>query len=215
MEDSFRIERLEMVEKQIRRRGIQDPDVLAAFRKVPRHEFVPTSQRAEAYCDCPLPIGEGQTISQPYMVASMTEKARIKPGMRVLEIGTGSGYQSAILCALKAEVFTIERIQALSERAEKILNRLGCVSIHYRVGDGSEGWPEEAQFGAIIVTAGAPDIPKPLVEQLEVGGRLVIPVENRYSQILSIVTRTADGFKEEHTERCTFVPLLGRYGWDH
>jgi protein-L-isoaspartate(D-aspartate) O-methyltransferase len=214
MEESFLNSRLEMVENQIRKRGVRNAPVLDSFRKVPRHEFVPATHLSKAYSDCPLPIGKGQTISQPYMVASMTEAARIYPGMKILEVGTGSGYQTAILAELGAEVFTIERIPELSKKAQKVLIRLGYESIQYRIGDGSAGWTEEAPFGAIVVSAGAPTLPEPLVQQLDIAGRLVIPIEDNFSQILTIITRTEDGFEETHAERCTFVPLIGQYGWE-
>ncbi|HRR26436.1 MAG TPA: protein-L-isoaspartate(D-aspartate) O-methyltransferase [Acidobacteriota bacterium] len=201
-----------MVEQQLVRRGIKDRAVLEAFTKVPRHLFVPEHIREEAYRDGPLPIGHGQTISQPYMVAIMTELARIRPGDKVLEVGTGSGYQAAILAELGARVYSIERLPELADRAKETLESLGY-SVCIRVGDGSEGWPEEAPFDRILVTAGAPSLPDPLVAQLAMGGRLLVPVDDGFSQILCVAEKTPDGLMVEHHDRCAFVPLIGRYGW--
>jgi protein-L-isoaspartate(D-aspartate) O-methyltransferase len=214
MPGEYEEERLQMVEDQIRRRGISDPRVLEAFQKVPRHEFVPQHLRADAYRDCPLPIGEDQTISQPYMVASMTLHSAVMPGDRVLEIGTGSGYQAAILAELGGEVFSIERREPLLLSAREVLTRLGYTNVRCRVGDGTLGWKSEAPFFAILVTAGAPRLPEPLIAQLAVGGRLVIPVEEGFSQVLYIVRRTVSGISKEKGDRCTFVPLVGKYGWE-
>ncbi len=208
----FEAARIRMVELQLKRRGISDPRVLQAFLAVPRHEFVPERHRGQAYRDTPLPIGEGQTISQPYMVASMTQAAGIEPGHRVLEIGTGSGYQAAILAEMGASVFSVDRIASLAETARRVLDRLGY-PVSIRVGDGTLGWPEEAPFDRILVTAGAPRLPEPLPKQLLEGGRLIIPLEDGYSQVLQIVSRTPDGFEQKRGERCTFVPLIGRHGW--
>jgi protein-L-isoaspartate(D-aspartate) O-methyltransferase len=208
----FEAARIRMVELQLKRRGISDPRVLQAFLAVPRHEFVPERHRGQAYRDTPLPIGEGQTISQPYMVASMTQAAGIEPGHRVLEIGTGSGYQAAILAEMGASVFSVDRIASLAETARRVLDRLGY-PVSIRVGDGTLGWPEEAPFDRILVTAGAPSLPEPLPKQLLEGGRLIIPLEDGYSQVLQIVSRTAEGFEQKRGERCTFVPLIGRHGW--
>lgn len=213
MSDPFEDERRRMVNDQIRGRGIRDSRVLEAFYTVPRHVFVPLGLRDSAYRDSPLPIGEKQTISQPYMVASMTEAAAIKPTDRVLEIGTGSGYQTAILAELAELVFTIERIAELSKRAREILSKLDYTNIHFRTGDGTLGWESEAPFDAIIVTAGAPRIPPPLTDQLSSGGRLVIPVEEELSQVLYVVTRADAELHKERRERCTFVPLIGEHGW--
>lgn len=214
MEDSLQQVRARMVEDQIEARGICDQRVLKAFLKVPRHEFVPPEYRRDAYRDGPLPIGKGQTISQPYMVASMTEAARIEPGNRVLEIGTGSGYQAAILAELGALVFTVERFRQLSNRAQEVLRSLGYTQIDFRVGDGTLGWQAEAPFDAIIVTAGAPHLPEPLLEQLVEGGRLVIPIEDGFSQVLHVVTKAEGEVRRERKERCTFVPLIGKHGWE-
>lgn len=209
----YRKERLAMVEEQIRRRGIRDPRVLEAFVQVPRHQFLGSEYQAEAYEDRPLPIGEGQTISQPYMVAIMSQSLELKGQERVLEIGTGSGYQTAILAELAHRVYTIERIPALTAKAEAVLAKLGYKNIFFRTGDGTRGWPEEAPFDGIIVTAGAPEIPRTLTSQLAEGGRLVIPTGPRYSQTLYKVTRQGNQFVEEDITGCVFVPLLGAFGW--
>ncbi|NOZ64107.1 MAG: protein-L-isoaspartate(D-aspartate) O-methyltransferase [Caldiserica bacterium] len=205
--------RKRMVEEQIKRRGIRDKRVIDAFLKVPRHEFVPPESKVEAYNDYPLPIGGGQTISQPYMVALMTELLRLKGNEKVLEIGTGSGYQTAILAELAGEVYTVERIESLLQRAKEILDRLGFKNIFYRVGDGTEGWREYSPFDGIIVTAASPKVSAPLLEQLREGGRLVIPVGERYSQDLVRITKKGERFKEENFGPCVFVPLIGEFGW--
>jgi len=213
MTENFHKERLAMVEEQLRRRGISDLRVLEAMAKVPRHLFVSGSYQSAAYDDRPLPIGEGQTISQPYMVAVMTQSLELKGEERVLEIGTGSGYQTAILAELSRRVYTIERIPGLIEKARKVLEELGYTTISYRTGDGSKGWPEEAPFDGIMVTAGAPDTPQTLKSQLSQGGRLVIPTGPRYTQTLYRVTRKGDHFIEEDITGCVFVPLVGDFGW--
>jgi protein-L-isoaspartate(D-aspartate) O-methyltransferase len=212
-DDQFEALRHRMVDSQIAIRGVRDPRVLAAMRKVPRHLFVPSHLWAEAYGDYPLPIGEDQTISQPYIVALMTQMLELKDTDRVLELGTGSGYQAAILAEVAAEVYTIDRVQSLSDRAREILESLGYTNIKLRVGDGTLGWPEEAPFDAIIVTAGAPQIPRPLTEQLAQGGRLVIPVGDQYTQTLTLVRQTPEGLKFEYEGGCRFVRLIGKYGW--
>jgi len=214
VEDPLESARARMVEEQIKARGVSDQSVLRAFLTVPRHEFVPEENQHDAYRDGPLPIGNGQTISQPYMVASMTEAARIEPGNRILEIGTGSGYQTATLAELGANVFTVERLRLLSNRAQEVLNSLGYAQIRFLVADGTLGWQSEAPFDAVVVTAGAPHLPEPLLEQLSEGGRLVIPIEDGFSQVLYVVTRTAGDIHKERKERCTFVPLIGEFGWD-
>lgn len=214
MSDPYQIQRHQMVEYQLKERGVRDIRVLEAFRKVPRHEFIPKDLRDKAYRDSPLPVGENQTISQPYMVAAMTELAEIEPGDRVLEIGTGSGYQAAILAELGAEVYTIERIPELAEKAEETLHRLDYSMVYTRVANGTLGWEEEAPFEAIIVAAGAPEIPRPLLEQLDEDGRLVIPLEEGASQVLYVIRRMQDGYRKERGERCTFVPLIGEHGWE-
>jgi protein-L-isoaspartate(D-aspartate) O-methyltransferase len=206
-------ERLIMVEEQLRRRGISDRRVLEAMEKIPRHLFVLEDYRDSAYEDRPLPIGEGQTISQPYMVAIMTQSLELEGRERVLEIGTGSGYQTAILAELAQKVFTIERIPALTQRAQKALEDLGYPNISFLSGDGSRGWPEEAPFDAIMVTAGSPDVPPTLKSQLAEGGRLVIPTGPRFTQTLYKLTREGNRFTEEEVTGCVFVPLVGDYGW--
>jgi protein-L-isoaspartate(D-aspartate) O-methyltransferase len=212
-EDSYAALRERMVDQQIEARGVVDPRVLAAMRKVPRHLFIPRHLWDQAYNDYPLPIGEDQTISQPYIVALMTELLELQETDRVLEIGTGSGYQAAILAELAAQVFTIDRVASLLAQAEQILTSLGYSNIKTRVGDGTLGWPEAMPFEAIIVTAGAPQVPRPLTEQLALGGRLVIPVGDRWSQTLTCVRKTAEGLKFEYHGGCRFVRLIGEHGW--
>lgn len=203
-------ERQQMVHAQIEARGVTDARVLAAMRKVPRHRFMPESQRPYAYDDRPLPIGQAQTISQPYIVALMSELAAVKPGDTVLEVGTGSGYQAAILAEMGAKVFSIEIVASLAQRAKAILDVLGYGgSVEVRHGDGYAGWPERAPFDAIVVTAAPPKIPEPLKQQLEVGGRLVIPVGKDFQSLLR-VTRTEDGFREESVIPVRFVPMTGK-----
>jgi protein-L-isoaspartate(D-aspartate) O-methyltransferase len=213
-EDNYAAVRNRMVDTQIAIRGVRDPRVLAALRQVPRHRFVPSHLWDQAYNDYPLPIGEDQTISQPYIVALMTELLELKPSDKVLEIGTGSGYQAAILAELAAQIYTVDRVPSLLAQAEKILTGLGYQNIHPRVGDGTLGWPEEAPFDAIIVTAGAPQVPRPLTEQLALGGRLVIPVGDQWSQTLTCVRKTKEGLKYEYHGGCRFVRLIGKYGWE-
>jgi protein-L-isoaspartate(D-aspartate) O-methyltransferase len=202
-----------MVEGQLRARGIQDQRVLAAMASVPRHLFVDEHLQGRAYDDCALSIGEGQTISQPYMVAVMTELLELKGDEKVLEIGTGSGYQSAILSMLASEVFTIERIQALAERARRLLQEQNCTNVHVIVSDGTIGLPEHSPYDGIIVTAAAPHIPQQYIEQLKVGGMLVIPVGSRFSQILFKITKTPSGTSSSESTPCIFVPLIGKDGW--
>jgi len=187
-----------MVEEQITSRGINDPRVIKALKKVPRHLFVEEALQKQAYSDHPLPIGEKQTISQPYMVALMTEALQLTGKEKVLEIGAGSGYQTAILAELAQKVYSIERIRSLAIRAR----------------DGTHGWLEESPFEAIMVTAGAPEIPQPLIDQLTVGGRLVIPVGDAFVQDLIRVIKTGEGVKKEDLGGCRFVKLIGKYGWD-
>lgn len=211
--DLYRIAREKMVENQIKARGIRDERVLSAMLKVPRHLFVDEALRDQAYGDFPLPIGEGQTISQPYIVAVMTEALELKGNERVLEIGTGSGYQTAILAELALWVYTIEKYPTLLEKAKKILLKLGYKNISFKLGDGSLGWKEVAPFDAIIVTAAAPQIPPPLIEQLLEGGRIVIPVGDVYSQVL-IKGIKRDGKLHTITlEPVRFVKLTGAYGF--
>jgi protein-L-isoaspartate(D-aspartate) O-methyltransferase len=206
--DPYAAERGRMVEDQIAARGVRDPAVLAAMRRVARHEFVPEPWRREAYADRPLPIGEEQTISQPYIVALMTELAAVGSGSRVLEVGTGSGYQAAVLAELGAEVHTIEIVAPLARRAQATLERLGYGHVHVRQGDGYRGWPEAAPFDAIVVTAAPPEVPSALVAQLAPGGRLVIPVGTE-NQVLQVHERTADGFRVRKVLPVRFVPMTG------
>jgi protein-L-isoaspartate(D-aspartate) O-methyltransferase len=202
-------ERTRMIEEQLKSRDIKDPRVLDAMARVPRHELVADEYRAEAYADTPLPIGAGQTISQPYIVALMSQLAEIKPGDRVLEIGTGSGYQAAVLSTMGAEVYSIEIIKALAETAAESLKRLGYANIHVRHGDGYAGWPEAAPFKAILLTAAPPRIPVPLQEQLAIGGKLVAPVGDA-AQDLIVITRTAEGYETRNVLPVRFVPMTGR-----
>jgi len=204
----MQMQREQMVATQIEALGIKDPLVLKAMREVPRHVFVPEQLTQHAYEDRPLPIGEAQTISQPYIVALMTELARVQPASKVLEVGTGSGYQAAVLAALGAQVYTIEIIPVLAERARADLETLGYRDIQYRVGDGYRGWPEAAPFDAVIVTAAPDHVPQPLVDQLKVGGRLVIPVGDRLQRLM-VITRTAEGVRTEEITPVRFVPMTG------
>ena len=202
-----------MVRTQLIPRGIRDERVLNAIRKVPRHLFVDESKRYEAYDDTALSIGEGQTISQPYMVAVMTELLELKGDEKVLEIGTGSGYQAAILSELAKEVYTIERVAALAQRTEERFHSLGYDNIYVRVGDGTLGWPGDAPFDRIIITAGTPRVPDPLMEQLSDDGILVAPVGDRFSQQLLKIRKQKGGPTQEYRTPCVFVPLIGKYGW--
>ncbi len=205
--------RAAMVETQIVQRGLRHPRVVAAMRQVPRHLFVPGVGRDAAYEDRPLPIGDGQTISQPYMVAVMTAALDPQPGDHVLEVGTGSGYQAAVLAVLCREVITIERHPRLAERARATLDRLGFGHVRVVVGDGSVGFPDGRPYQGVIVTAAAPAVPVPLRDQLAEGGRLVIPVGSSGYQELVVETRTASGFTRETREGCVFVPLIGQEGF--
>jgi protein-L-isoaspartate(D-aspartate) O-methyltransferase len=210
----FATERFSMVESQLRQRGIRDERLLAAMSKVPRHEFVSQQNWNEAYADHPIPIAEKQTTSQPYMIAAMVQAAEIKPGDRVLEIGAGSGYQTAVLAELASQVFAVERYASLTETAQKTLERLGYRNAKIVTGDGSLGLPESAPFDAIIVSAAAPSIPQALVDQLAVGGRLLIPIGEADQQVLQLVQRNADGGTSVRTlEGCRFVPLIGEQGF--
>ncbi len=212
-EELYKKIREEMVNDQLVSRGIYDKLVLDAMKKVPRHKFVPKDLEASAYEDCALPIGEGQTISQPYMVAIMTEKLGLSGGEKVLEIGTGSGYQSAVLAEIAKEVYSIEMVPSLAERSRKLLEGLSYKNITVAAGDGTLGLPEKAPFDGIIVTAGAPSIPKPLTDQLADGGRLVIPVGEAFAQTLTIVTKRGKKLDVEGSIGCVFVPLVGKFGW--
>lgn len=202
-----------MVDEQLRRRGIRDERVLAVMDRVPRHRFVPRGSEHHAYHDQPLSIGLGQTISQPYMVARMTELLRPRRGMRVLEVGTGSGYQAAVLGELAAQVFTIERHAALAANARQILEELGYDNVQVLVGDGSLGLPAEAPFDGILVAAAAPHPPPALEGQLTLGGRLVIPVGDSFQQTLQLVVRTRTGVRRRNVLECRFVPLVGEEGY--
>lgn len=207
--------RYTMIREQLEARGVTDPAVLAAMREVPREEFVPASLRGEAYDDSPLPIGEGQTISQPYMVAYMAEALELSRQDRILEVGTGSGYAAAVLSRIVERVYTVERLPELAYAARERLERLGYGNVQVLEGDGSLGWPEYAPYDAIVVTAGAPGVPKPLAEQLTVGGRLIIPVGyHPYFQVLVRVRRVdVSEYREESLFEVRFVPLVGAAAW--
>jgi len=202
-----------MVRRQIERRGITDPRVLAAFLAVPRHRFVPPRKIDQAYEDHPVEIGSSQTISQPYMVALMTEALGLRGGERVLEIGTGSGYQTAILASLCGEVYTIERLGALSQHAREVLEDIGFTNVRFRVADGTLGWPEEAPFDHILVAAAGPAVPESLQGQLGDGGRLVMPVGGRGGQDLVVLERRGESLQRRSLGGCIFVQLIGREGW--
>lgn len=206
--DIYAEEKDRMVKNQIEARGVKDKLVLAAMLKVPRHGFVPEKWRDQAYTDSPLPIGEGQTISQPYIVALMTELLNLKGGEKVLEIGTGSGYQAAVLAEIAKEVYTIEIICPLAEKAEKRLKEMGYTNITVRCGDGYQGWKEHAPFDGVIVTAAPDHIPQPLIDQLKVGGRLVIPVGDFYQELM-VVVKTETGIKKMNAIPVRFVPMTG------
>jgi protein-L-isoaspartate(D-aspartate) O-methyltransferase len=211
--DPYARDRDEMVEKQIIRRGVRDQEVLEAMRRVPRHVFVPSDAKAYAYVDSPLSIGEGQTISQPYIVAAMTELLGLTGTERVLEIGTGSGYQTAVLAELASKVFSLERIPTLAKEAEHRLQQLGYHNIHILTGDGTLGCQEFAPYDCILVTAGAPKVPDLLLDQLADGGRLVIPVGSRFSQVLQLWHRKQGKLESEDVMGVVFVPLIGQQGW--
>jgi protein-L-isoaspartate(D-aspartate) O-methyltransferase len=204
----FAVQRQRMVEQQLKQRGIKDERVLSAMGKVPREEFVPADARSDAYEDGPLPIGYDQTISQPYVVAFMTEQLRPKPTDRVLEIGSGSGYQAAILAELVSDVYTIEIVEPLAKSAEGTLRRLGYKNVHINVGDGYRGWPEMAPFDAIVVTCAPEKVPQPLVDQLKDGGRMVVPVGERFAQQLYLLEKKNGQLKESVTLPVRFVPML-------
>ena len=206
--DSLTAARYAMVETQIVERGVQDERVLAAMRKVPRHEFLPDRTRKLAYTDTALRIGYEQTISQPYIVAIMTELAGLGPDSKVLEIGTGSGYGAAVLAEVAGEVYTIEILEPLANSARATLHRLGYKNVSVRHGDGYRGWEEAARFDAIIVTAAPPRVPEPLKQQLKIGGRLVLPVGDRYQE-MRVIERTKDGFSEQPLFPVRFVPMTG------
>ena len=211
--DRFTVERQNMVESQLRARGIRDPRVLDAMARVPRHEFVAERYRDQAYEDHPIPIGEGQTVSQPYIVALMLETLSLEPSSKVLEIGTGSGYQTAVLAELCAHVFSIERHAQLAREAEAALVRLGYRNVTVIVGDGSQGLPEFAPFDGIVVSAAAPRIPSALFEQLQEGGRMIIPVGPAEAQELQLVRKLEGQPIVDRLEGCRFVPLIGDQGY--
>lgn len=196
-----------MVQQQLITRGIKDERVLAAMEKVSREEFIPPESRSDSYEDGPLPIGYGQTISQPYIVAFMTEQLRLNPADRILEIGTGSGYQAAVLAGLVADVYSIEIIEPLAKNAKATLQRLGCDNVHVKIGDGYKGWPEEAPFDAIIVTCAPDKVPQPLIDQLKEGGRMVIPVGERFAQELYLLEKKNGQVKQSVTLPVRFVPM--------
>ncbi len=212
-EDDYTLERQRMVIEQIARRGVMNSSILGVMKNVPRHLFVPSEELGWAYADGPLPIGQGQTISQPYIVALMSDLLALKAQARVLEVGTGSGYQAAVLGELAAEVHTVELIPELARKAKEILSSLGYTHVHVHLGDGSMGWKEAAPYDGILVTAASPNIPPPLLEQLADGGRLVIPVGGRGTQALEVVQRIGNKFVHEMNIPVAFVPLRGEYGW--
>jgi protein-L-isoaspartate(D-aspartate) O-methyltransferase len=209
----FEAQRKQMVETQLILRGIHDPLVLKAMGKVPRELFVPKYLNDSAYSDNALPIAENQTISQPYIVALMTQALELKGSEKVLEIGTGSGYQAAVLAEIAREVYTVERFALLAEKAKELLTHLGYQNIHFRVFNGTLGWTDRSPYDAIIVTAGAPDVPQPLLDQLEEGGRLIIPVGDRISQDLFKVRKVGGEPKREDLGAVRFVSLVGEHGW--
>lgn len=209
----FSIARRRMVEQLVKGKGVRDPLVLNAMLAVPRHLFVEEAFQSQAYSDFSLPIGEKQTISQPYIVGKMTECLLLKGGERVLEVGTGSGYQAAVLSQIASRVYSVERHPALARRARKVLDQTGCNNVHIKVTDGTFGWEEQAPFDAIIVTAGSPSVPGKYLDQLTSTGRLVIPVGEKGSQILKRIIRNGSQFYEENILDCRFVPLVGQYGW--
>ena len=210
---TFEERRTRMVEEQLKARGLTDERLLSAFRKVPRHLFVPKDLQQEAYADHPLPIGFGQTISQPYIVALMTSCLRLQGHERVLEIGTGSGYQTAILAELVLDVFSVERLPSLLTTVRERLSALGCLNVHLTPGNGSLGWPEHAPYDAILISAAAPEIPKPLLEQLADPGRMVLPIGPQDTQMLVEVEKHRRAVHWREVASCMFVPLMGRYGW--
>ncbi len=211
--DPYEVARRRMVADQLVAGGIKDQRVLEAMLQVPRHEFVNPGMQNQAYEDRPLQIGMAQTISQPLMVAIMTEALELKGGEKILEIGTGSGYQAAILAELAKDIYTIERLDTLSIRARRVLHKLLYKNIHFRIGDGTLGWPEEAPFDCIVVTAGSPEIQKNFIDQLKDGGRLVIPVGGETVQELVVITKVGGSFRTRNVTGCGFVKRIGEYGW--
>ena len=213
MNDRFATIRDRMVQEQLIPRGISDPQVIEAMREVPRHCFVDDALQSRAYGDFPLPISAGQTISQPYIVALMTEALKLTGSERVLEVGTGSGYQAAILSRLCGQVYTVERINLLLAGARRVFDQLRYFNIVAKLDDGTLGWPEHGPYDAIMVTAGGPEIPEPLIDQLEEGGRLVIPVGDQHLQVLQLLEKKEDGIQIKELEKVRFVDLVGEYGW--
>lgn len=210
---NFEVARKRMVAELVKR-GITDQRVIGAMQSIPRHIFVEEAMAAQAYSDGSLPIGEKQTISQPYTVAKMTQMLQLTGRERVLELGTGSGYQAAVLATLADRVYTVERIRPLALKARRALDSLRLLNVNLKIGDGTEGWPEEAPFDAILVTAGSPQVPQCLVDQLAPGGRLVIPVGDRQDQTLTLVVKDREGnVTRQESEECRFVRLIGRHGW--
>jgi len=203
-----------MVEEQLVARGVTDPRVVAAMRQIPRHLFVEEALRGRAYGDHPLPIGDGQTISQPFMVGKMTELLRLSGTEKVLEIGTGCGYQAAVLAELCARVCTIERIPKLAQRARELLELMGYRNVWVRVANGTLGWPDEAPFDRILVTAGGPNVPPPLFDQLAEGGRMVMPVGDATTQVLQVIEKRDGAMRTTEHSGCVFVKLVGKYAWD-
>lgn len=208
----YAVLRKRMIEEQLKPRGIKDPRVLDTFQKLERHKFIPKDLASNAYADFPIAIGSGQTISQPYIVALMTECLSLTGQEKVLEIGTGSGYQTAILAELSKEVYSIERFEDLAKRAQGLLNESGYTNIKIKVGDGTLGWPEAAPFDRIIITAACPRIPLPLTEQLKDGGKLIIPLGESFSQVLTLFEKKKDKLESLQICGCVFVPLVGKYG---
>jgi protein-L-isoaspartate(D-aspartate) O-methyltransferase len=211
--DKFAAERQAMVLTQLKSRDITDPAVLNAMAQIPRENFIPAEYHDQAYYDGPLSIGSGQTISQPYIVALMTQELNVDNNCRVLEIGTGSGYQTAILAKLAKEVYTIERIENLSTMAQKALAEMNITNVKFLVGDGTCGWPQGIQFDRIIITAAAPQMPQPLAEQLKIGGLAVLPLGAEYSQELITIEKTSNGLKSKFVCGCRFVRLIGKFGY--
>ncbi|MFC2075577.1 protein-L-isoaspartate(D-aspartate) O-methyltransferase [candidate division KSB1 bacterium] len=211
----YQISRRRMVAEQLQVKGIRDERVLKAMGEVPRHLFVDKALWAKAYSDFPLPVGSGQTISQPYMVAIMSELLKLKGTERVLEIGTGSGYQAAILAELAHQVFTVERMPELARKARSVLDKIGLSNVAIRIADGTLGWKEFQPYDRIIVTAAAPEVPDTLVDQLADGGRMLIPVGGQASQVLTVIDKREDGTEISQDCACVFVPLIGKEGWSY
>lgn len=213
--DISEVKKRSMIDSQLKSRGISSLEVLRAMSVVPREKFVSSEFIEAAYNDGPLSIGSGQTISQPYMVAMMTEALMLRKNDKVLEIGTGSGYQAAVLQEISSHIYSIERIRSLAENAKALLGSLGYSEITIKIGDGTLGWPEEAPFDAIIVTSASPSVPETLMSQLADNGRMIIPVGSKNNQRIIRITRSGDNYSKEEMLSCIFVPLIGKYGWDN